>query len=107
MIGLLNNTLQLQGTNVVLPASGVAIGTSSAAASLHIQQANTTTDSGILLQGPDNKKWTLNYNGTGLAFAEDQLSRFQLTNGGNVDIGAALHVSGDLQVDGSVNIYRW
>ena len=105
MFGVLNNTLQLQGTNVALPASAVAIGTSTAAASLHIQQAGTTSSSGILLQGPDNKKWGLNYSGTALAFTEDQQSRFQLINGGNVDIGAGLHIAGDLQVDGSINIY--
>ena len=95
----------MQGTNVVLLASAVAIGTSTAAASLHIQQSGTTSLSGILLQGLDNKKWGLNYTGTALAFTEDHQSRFHLINGRNVDIGAGLHIAGVLQVDGSINIY--
>lgn len=109
MFGVLNSSLQLQGTNVVLPASAVAIGTTTAAATLHIQQANTTTDSGILLQGPDNKKWSVHYDGTGLNIVEDMISRLAVSNGGYVGIGCVnpssrLHVAGDLSVDGALNV---
>ena len=109
MFGVLNSTLQLQGTNVVLPASVVAIGTTTAAATLHIQQAGTTTDTGILLQGPDNKKWSIHYDGTGLNIVEDMISRLAVSNGGYVGIdcvnpSSRLHVAGDLSVDGRLNV---
>ena len=110
MFGILNDTVQLQGTNVVLPSSALAVGTSSAAATLHVQQGGTAPASGLMLEGPDAHVFTMHYNGTGLAITDSLTTPCAVfQSGGNVGLGVAnpsanLHVGGDVRVDGDLTV---
>ena len=86
MFGVLNNTLRLQGTDVVVPTSKLAIGSQSGIGQLHVIQQGTTSTQGLTLQAPSSKKFSLFHDGTYLNFAEDfGTTRFRIKSGGGVE----------------------
>ena len=111
MLSVLNAALRLSGSDLAVPGSRLAIGTVSPTQQLHIVQPDVTMQSGIMIQGPDGARYTLNYTGTGLALTEGgSLSRLMFTNGGSC-LGvntpnplAGLHVGDDLRVDGNLMV---
>lgn len=111
MLSVLNAALRLSGSDLAVPGSRLAIGTVSPTQQLHIVQPDVTMQSGIMIQGPDGARYTLNYTGTGLALTEGgSLSRLMFANGGSY-LGvntpnplAGLHVGNDLRVDGNLMV---
>ena len=92
MFGILDNKIRSWGSDVLVPAARVGIGTSlfSPNAQVQIQQVDGSTASGMTLQGTDGKLYNLVYNGSGLAISESGSQKVVIANGGNVGRCCAL-----------------
>ena len=109
MFGILNNKVRLSGSDVVVPVSNLAVGTTVARTQFSILQPDISTVSGIGLTGPDGKQFGLNYGGSGLVITEAGTTRLLFQNGGNIGVGvtsaaAGFHIGSDLRVDGNFTV---
>ena len=109
MFGMLNNKVRLSGSDVVLPVSKLAVGTTTAQTQFSIVQPDTTTVSGVGFTGPDGKQFGMNYSGSGLTVTEAGTTRMLFQNGGNIGVGvtsasAGFHIGSDLRVDGDFTV---
>ena len=109
MFGILNNKVRLSGSDVVLPVSKLAVGTTTAQTQFSIVQPDTTTGSGIGFTGLDGNQFGMNYSGSGLTVTEAGTTRMLFQNGGNIGVGvtsaaAGLHIGSDLRVDGNFTV---
>ncbi len=109
MFGILNNKVRLSGSDVVLPVSRLALGTTTAQTQFSIQQLDTSIVSGIGITGPDGKQFGISYGGSGLTVSEAGTTRMFFQNGGNIGVGvssasAGFHIGSDLRVDGNFTV---